>query len=86
MADRFHSEVHDRLQSCRTIKSAVGRGDSKTRLSYTVPVSCPLPSLALLTGPYGDVDRYDWSASLDGTTSLNDTMSGFFERSISIFR
>ncbi|CAM9357293.1 unnamed protein product [Hapterophycus canaliculatus] len=37
-------------------------------------------------GPYGDVDRYDWSASLDGSTSLADVKKGFFERSISIFR
>ncbi|CAM9850452.1 unnamed protein product [Scytosiphon promiscuus] len=40
----------------------------------------------LAAGPYGDVDRYDWSASLDGSTSLEDVKKGFFERSISIFR
>lgn len=38
-------------------------------------------------GPYGDVDRYDPGASLDGSTSLREAWeSGFFERSISMFR
>ncbi|CAN0535833.1 unnamed protein product, partial [Ectocarpus sp. 8 AP-2014] len=37
-------------------------------------------------GPFGDVDRYDWGASLDGSTTLEDSKEGFFERSISIFR
>lgn len=40
----------------------------------------------LRAGPYGSVDRFDRSKSLDGSTSQADVMNGFFERSISLFR
>ncbi|CAM9381692.1 unnamed protein product [Ascophyllum nodosum] len=45
--------------------------------------SLHFPSL----GPYGDVDRYDPGASLDGSTTLQEAWEGgFYERSISLFR
>lgn len=37
-------------------------------------------------GPYGTVDRFDAAPSLDGSTSEADVESGYFERSISLFR
>lgn len=40
----------------------------------------------MAAGPFGDVDRYDPSSSLDGSTSLEDAKAGFFERSISLYR
>ncbi|CAM9136658.1 unnamed protein product [Ectocarpus sp. 13 AM-2016] len=42
--------------------------------------------VGLASGPFGDVDRYDWGPSLDGSTNLENSKKGFFERSISIFR
>ncbi|CAM9710130.1 unnamed protein product [Chrysoparadoxa australica] len=38
------------------------------------------------SGPYGDPDRYDLSASLDGSLSKEQAVSGTFERSIGLFR
>eukprot|EP01084_Bolivina_argentea_P250108 418920_1 len=36
--------------------------------------------------PYGDPDRYDTAASLDGSLTAEEATGGFFERSISVFR
>jgi len=40
----------------------------------------------LAAGPFSDPDRYDLSASLDGTVPIEVANSGFYERSISIYR
>mmetsp|Transcript_7490 Transcript_7490/g.9990 ORF Transcript_7490/g.9990 Transcript_7490/m.9990 type:complete len:727 (+) Transcript_7490:321-2501(+) len=43
-------------------------------------------TMGVAAGPYGDPDRYDLSPSLDGSVSSAMANSGFFERSLSIFR
>lgn len=40
----------------------------------------------LKAGPYGDPDRYDVSPALDGSLTREEAYSGFFERSIALFR
>ncbi|CAM9441809.1 unnamed protein product [Phaeothamnion confervicola] len=37
-------------------------------------------------GPYGDPDRYDVAPSADGSLTVKESTSGYFERSISLFR